>query len=300
MRYVGYDQMRHRRAEFTAPRRRPMGVLLPALLFFSVALLVLSRLDHGYIGSVRWKVAEVMSPVLRAAMVPLEPVRSVASRIGDAFTTVAEVERLRNEAQVLKGWEWRAKELERKLSELAATANTARETEVDFITVRVIANSSGAFVRSAMINAGGDQRLKPGYPVLSGDGLVGRIVDTGSNAARVLLLTDAQSRIPVHVGPQAVRAVLAGDNGPRPRLVFTAPDSVVKPGDEVSTSGIGGLFPRGLRIGTVMDGGERPTVKPHADLDVVEYLSVLLYETPELELLEADPPPRAALKEARP
>lgn len=277
-----------------------MGVLLPVLLFVSVALIVLSRLDHGYIGNVRWKVAELISPVLRAAMVPLEPIRTVATKVGDAFTTVAEIERLRDEAQVMKGWEWRAKELERKLSELAATARTARETEVDFITVRVIANSSGAFVRSAMINAGGDQRLKPGHPVLSGDGLVGRIVDTGSNAARVLLLTDAQSRIPVYVGPQAVRAVLAGDNGPRPRLVFTAPDSVVKPGDEVSTSGIGGLFPRGLRIGAVMEAGERPTVKPHADLDVVEYLSVLLFETPELDLIDPDPPPRAALKEAKP
>jgi rod shape-determining protein MreC len=277
-----------------------MGVLLPVLLFVSVALIVLSRLDHGYIGNVRWKVAELISPVLRAAMVPLEPIRTVATKVGDAFTTVAEIERLRDEAQVMKGWEWRAKELERKLSELAATARTARETQVDFITVRVIANSSGAFVRSAMINAGGDQRLKPGHPVLSGDGLVGRIVDTGSNAARVLLLTDAQSRIPVYVGPQAVRAVLAGDNGPRPRLVFTAPDSVVKPGDEVSTSGIGGLFPRGLRIGAVMEAGERPTVKPHADLDVVEYLSVLLFETPELDLIDPDPPPRAALKEAKP
>jgi rod shape-determining protein MreC len=140
-----------------------------------------------------------------------------------------------------------------------------------------------------MINAGGDQKVKPGYPVLSGDGLVGRIVETGSNAARVLLLTDAQSRIPVHIGPQAVRAVLAGDNGPRARIVFSAPDAEVEAGNEVSTSGTGGLFPRGLRIGTVVEAGVRPTVKPHADLDAVEYLSVLLYDTPELELIGAEP-----------
>lgn len=287
MRYVGYDQLRQRRADFMEPRRRSGGTLLPVLLFVSVALLILSRLDHGYISQVRWQVAELMSPVLRAIMVPLEPLREAGKSVGAAWSIASEAERLRNENQQLKGWEWRAKELERKLAELGAAARTARDTDIGFVTARVIANSSGAFVRSAMINAGGEQNLRAGYPVLSGDGLVGRVVETGSNAARVLLLTDAQSRIPVYVGPGAVRAILAGDNGPSPRLEFLAPDQTINAGDEVATSGIGGVFPRGLRIGSVAEVSDRPRVTPHANLDTVEYLSVLLYDTPVLELIDA-------------
>lgn len=287
MRYVGYDQLRRRLPEPASPARRPIGALLPILFFLSIALLVLSRLDHGYIQRVRWQVTELISPVLRAAMVPLEPLRQAGRTVGESFSLLSELDKLRNENQRLKGWEWRAIELERKLADLSSSARTARETQIDFMTARVISNSSGAFVRSAMINAGQEQRLKAGYPVVSGDGLVGRIVDTGPNAARVLLMTDAQSRIPVHVGAQAVRAVLAGDNGPHPRLVFQEPDSTVKAGDEVSTSGLGGLYPRGLRVGTVADTGSRFTVKPHAQLDAIEYLGVLFYETPLLDVIGA-------------
>lgn len=285
MRYVGYDQFRQRRTDFMEPRRRSGGAMLPVLLFLSVALLILSRLDHGYISGVRWQITEIMSPVLRAIMVPLQPLRDAGKSVGSAWSMASELERLRNENQQLKGWEWRARELERKLADLGAAAQTARDTEIGFVTARVIANSSGAFVRSAMVNVGELQKVRAGYPVLSGDGLVGRVVDTGSNAARVLLLTDAQSRIPVYVGPDAMRAVLAGDNGPHPRLEFLAPDQAVTAGDEVATSGIGGVFPRGLRIGTVAEATDRPSVTPHANLDTVEYLSVLFYDSPALELI---------------
>jgi rod shape-determining protein MreC len=61
---------------------------------------------------------------------------------------------------------------------------------------------------------------------------------------------------------------------------------VVAAGDEVSTSGLGGMFPRGLRVGTVREAGERPIVTPHADLDRIEYVSVLFYEP-----VPADVPP---------
>ncbi len=287
MRYVGYDQMRRRAPLGGMPRRPSNGLLLPGLIFLSVALLILSRLDHGYIAGVRGQVTELMNPVLRAAMVPLEPIRAAARTVSETFTLHAELDRLRNENQRLKGWEWRAVELERKFADLSAAAQTARDTQIAFITARVIANSSGAFVRSATINAGQDQGLKAGYPVLSGDGLVGRVVDAGSNASRILLLTDAQSRVPVHVGRTGTRAVLTGSNGPNPRLVFSAPDVAINAGDVVSTSGVGGFFPRGLRIGTVLDANATPSVRLDADLDTIEYLGVLLYDTPALDLLGA-------------
>jgi rod shape-determining protein MreC len=147
-----------------------------------------------------------------------------------------------------------------------------------FVTARVMATSSGPFVRSAMINAGTAENLKGGYPVLAGNGLAARVVAVGSGVSRLLLITDADSRIPVFVGAQAARAILAGDNGPSPRLLFLATDVTIKAGDEVVTSGIGGLFPRGLRIGTVAGSGNQPIVALHADLDRLEYVSILFYE----------------------
>ncbi|MFM7083678.1 MAG: rod shape-determining protein MreC [Hyphomicrobium sp.] len=245
--------MRNRRTFITgSSTTRGVGPTI-VFLFLSIGFLMLSRLEHRYITSVRWHVAEIMSPLLHAAMVPLGPVRDAFQTLGQAFTLGSEFDRLLSENQRLKEVEWRSQELLRKYSDLAAASNTAKESEIDFITARVVSISSGAFVRSAMINAGSEQGLKSSYPVVSGDGLIGRVVDAGSNIARVLLITDGQSRIPVYVGPNSVRAVLAGDNGPHPRIVLPAPNRELNIGDEVSTSGIGGLFPRGIRIGKIIE-----------------------------------------------
>lgn len=271
-------------------RRGRFRTLLPVLVLLSIALLALSRLDHPAVREIRWRVAEFMTPILGAILVPLEPVRRLGQHIPDLMSMTEELEKLRDENQTLKGWEWRARETERKLLEISALARAVPEKAMDFVTVRIVANSSGAFVRSAMINAGAEQNLKEGFPVLSGDGLIGRVVETGSTAARILFITDHNSRIPVLVGADAINAILVGDNGPAPRLAYAAGEAVFNAGDEVSTSGAGGMFPRGLRIGVVIETPQGPRVRPHAKLDAVEYASVLFYAAPLLNGPSATPP----------
>lgn len=304
MRYVGYERERPLHSLGLPRARGRPAAALPVLVFISLALLVLSRINHDYVDHLRWHVMEWMTPVLSALLVPIEPLRKAGQSLSAVASRSGELERLRAENQQLKGWEWRAKDLERKLESLSTASRTARETAIEFITARVVANSSGAFVRSAMINAGRRHRLRDGYPVVNGDGLVGRIVEVGTNAARVLLLTDVNSRIPVHVGEARVRAILAGDNGPYPRLEFVSEDVEVKPGDAVLTSGTGGFYPRGLRIGTVRSGGPPLRVATHANLDAVEYLGVLLYDNPALDLFgpdsAADNGKRAAERSGKP
>jgi len=274
-----------------APRFR---VALPVLVLVSLGLLVLSRIDHVSTHAVRWRITEFMTPVLSALFAPLEPVRWAARQLPGIFEASRELEKVRDENQKLKGWEWRAKELERKLQDVTELARTVRETGFEFVTARVIANSSGAFVRSAMINAGRDQNVRIGHPVLSGDGIVGRVVDTGSAAARVLLLTDLNSRIPVLVGRNDVRAVLSGDNGANPKLAYLPAGAAVAAGDYVVTSGIGGLFPRGLKIGVVIETARGLRVKPDSNLDALEYVSVLLYQSPALDVTDAPVSNKAA------
>jgi rod shape-determining protein MreC len=104
------------------------------------------------------------------------------------------------------------------------------------------------------------------------------------------LLTDINSRIPVFVGRSSVRALMVGDNGANPKLTYAAPSGGgsggIEAGDEVSTSGVGGLYPRGLRIGTVTEQGGKLVIVPHARLDELNFVSVLLFENPTLELAD--------------
>ncbi|MEQ1719056.1 MAG: rod shape-determining protein MreC [Hyphomicrobium sp.] len=260
-------------------------VVLPVLVLLCLGLLLLSRLNHSALADLRWKIAEWMSPVLQAAMVPLEPVRHVGRQIAAQVDMTEELRRLKAENEKLSNWEWRARELERKLADLEALTKTVQAPKINFVTSRVIADSSGAFVRSVMIDAGRQQNVKAGYPVINADGLAGRVIETGLSSSRVLLTNDLNSRIPVVVGKDGVRAVLAGDNGSQPRLLFLPADAKIAPGDDVATSGTGGLFPRGLRIGTVTGDLAAPRVKLRARLDELEYLSVLFFENPSLEIM---------------
>jgi rod shape-determining protein MreC len=268
------------------------GALLFALVFVSIALMVLSKLQHPFTKEVRAQVESLMAPVLNAAVVPLTPVRRVIARVTAYTDLYAELDRLKDENQRMKGWEWKARELERKYSQLGKLAHVVEEPGLEHVAARVVADSRGPFVRSAMVSLGRDQGVKPGYPVISADGLAGRVTETGRGASRILLLTDMNSRIPVFVGRGSVRALMVGDNGATPKLTYAANGAGstggIEVGDEVSTSGVGGLFPRGLRIGIVTEQGGKLVVVPHARLDELDFVSVLLFDNPTLELADSE------------
>jgi rod shape-determining protein MreC len=111
---------------------------------------------------------------------------------------------------------------------------------------------------------------------MDGLGLVGRISGVGSNTARVLLLTDTSSRIPITTQPSGQRALVIGDNSPSPLLDFIESPDQVRPGDRILTSGDGGVFPAGLLVGQVIqDRTGRMRVRIAADYERLEFLRVL-------------------------
>lgn len=262
------------------------------LIFVCFGLLVLSRLDHSMLRSFRWKVTEAMTPILSALMLPFEPVRDFGKSIAGVFELNAEVERLKQENKRLAGWEWRARELERRVAELQKLTKTVQAEPMRFVTSRVVGDASGAFTQSIIINAGTSEYVRNGYPVISADGLIGRIVDTAPDAARILLLTDANSRIPVLVGDSAVRAILVGDNGAAPRLMAVDPGTKFSDGDFVETSGSGGLFPKGLKIGRVVYSGKSARVAISAKLHDLDYVSVIYFDSSTLDVVEGSRPSR--------
>lgn len=274
-------------------RRRSSGVLIFSLATLSVALLVLSRIDAPLVTVARRSLAELVGPVLDRVTTNLAPIRALRERYAAMTVAADELERLKAENQRLAGWEARAQELERRIADLQALARVVDEPAIKYVTGRVVADAGGPFARSVLLNAGRDEGLRGGYPVISADGVVGRVLETGPQFSRVLLLTDLNSRIPVLVGNDDAKAILLGDNGPVARLAHVAPSVLIKSGDRVVTSGVGGLFPRGLRVGTVVETPAGMTVEPFARLDNLDYVSVLFYQSPALDLVREDARPPA-------
>lgn len=265
------------------PRARSWRLLV-VLMMVAVGLLVLSRINHPWVRDARLHIREWSTPWLAAAVIPLEPVRWAARQFATNAARSSDIEAVRAENRRLKAMEGRVADLERTLADVSRLTRLVAEPPGQRIAARVVGTSSGAFVRSVFINAGRDHAVRSGYPVANADGLVGRVVEAGPRAARVLLLTDVNSRIPVHLGPRAVRAVMMGDNGPRPRLDFIASDTTIAAGDRVSTSGVGGLFPRGIGIGRVVRDGGAWRVEPDAELDAIEHVAIMFHDTPVTDL----------------
>jgi len=129
-----------------------------------------------------------------------------------------------------------------------------------------------------MVAAGSDAGVIRGQAAITGSGLVGRIVEVGMRASRILLVTDLNSHIPVVIERSQQRAILSGDNSERPLLQYLDPASAVRVGDRVITSGEGGVFPPSLPVGVVATADEEvPRVEPYVELSEVEYLRIVNY-----------------------
>lgn len=277
---------------FHRKKARSGGLILFALYFLCIVLLVFSRLQNEQIREARNLLADLVSPVLQAASQPAIYARRGKEQLVDYLDLFHELDRLKEENQKLKHWQWQAQRLERRLDQLRGLLNAVDEAALKYATGHVIADARGPFARSILVNAGRKRGIREGYAVINGDGFVGRVVHSGDSASRVILVTDLNSRIPVLVGPAAVRAMLVGDNGAAPRLEFLPNSAKVFKGDEVSTSGHAGLLPRGLRIGTVVPDGEKGfRVRPHAELSELEYVSILFFDSPMVVARDPASPP---------
>jgi rod shape-determining protein MreC len=268
--------------------RAPVELLSFGLYFLCAVLLVLSRIGHGVIADARDGLVDLTAPVLEAASLPAIEARRAMERVRTYAAAFDEVDRLKKENEELRQWEWRTKLLERKVAHLRALLNAVDEPGLVFASGRVIADARGPFVRSALINLGRDNGVRVGYAVINGDGLVGRTVDVGGSFARVLLLNDLNSRIPVLVGPAGVRGLASGDNSAELQLDFLPDGATLYAGDEVYTSGSDGVLPRGLRVGVVSGTPGAFKVRPYAELNSLDAVSVLFFDTP--ALARTDPP----------
>lgn len=254
-----------------------------ALMFVSLALIVMSRLNHAWVQDARGELIEAMLPTLETVSVPAIRFQQLRQKFGAYMKVISEIDRLEEQNEQLRRWEGRARELEREIEKYRALLNAKDARTFAFVTGRVVADGRGPFSRSVILNIGRNEQVRDGYPVVNGDGLVGRTLNAGPKASRVLLLTDPNSRVPVVFGAGATRGVLVGNNTPTATLSFVPQGTTPVIGDDVRTSGHGGLFPPGLSIGKISALEPSIRVAPHANMDRIDFVSVLLFDRPELK-----------------
>ena len=265
-------------------------ISLVFMLSLAAALLLLGRAETYVFDNARQIVTDMAAPLLEIASRPVAAARRVVERTDEYAYVFDENERLRAENLRLMAWKDTALKLEAKVQRYEALLNVQIDPSINYVSGRVVSDNGGPFVDTVIVNVGREQGVKSGDAVIDTDGVIGRVVSTGEKAARVLLLTDLNSRLPVVIEPGHYKAVLAGDNTDWPKLEYLLSTSSAAPGDRVVTSGDGGLIPPGLPIGLVIqtsDGYLR--VQSFANREQLDYVRVLKYEFPS-EVARQDPP----------
>ena len=154
--------------------------------------------------------------------------------------------------------------------------------EHEYTAGTVIAYDTSPFLRYVIINRGSDNGLRRGMPVVTHQGLIGRIAAVSPSAARVQLITDPGSKVNVRLQPSQVEAMLNGSVTGDINIDQIPQDAAVNPGDLVLTSGLGGNFPGNILIGQVSgvrrrdyDLFQSASVQPVADFSKLKIVLVI-------------------------
>lgn len=198
--------------------------------------------------------------LLRGAVAPAEGLMTgLAGIAGDVGGVFGDIASLRAADQRLSA---QNAQLRRRLAEASATVreNDELRRALAFektyghhvVAAGVVARSAEPLSRSLTIDKGSADGLEAGMVVSSPAGLVGRIVETSPHSSLVQTLADPQSRVNAFGALSGLEGTVMGDGSTLTMQVPARPDSVLKPGEWVLSSGVGGTYPRGLVVGQVV------------------------------------------------
>ena len=258
----------------TVVQRFALGLLVIA----AFGAMLVGKADTVLVEHARVVALDLASPVLEAIARPVAAANRAIADLKEFASLRQENARLREENARLLAWQTAARRLENENERMRELANFREGPEASFITARIVGDSVSAYVRGALLNVGLRAGAASGQAVVTGEGLAGRIAEVGENSARVLFVTDVNSRLPVLIERTRERAILAGDNSPRLRLSLLQSVAGVQRGDRIVTSGDGGSFPVGIPIGEVVETSEGSIrVRPFADFSRLEFVRVVDY-----------------------
>lgn len=255
---------------------RDRVVVLPlvpiALVLICLSLIVVQKIHPEWVDSGRGATLDALSPMLEKMAVPVDGFLGWVDGMSDLWRVHEENQALRAENDRLRQWQQMALRLDIENRALGAITGYQPANTNTIAVVRVIADQASFFNQSVLAAIGASNGIRKNQPVIDDRGVVGRVQDVGQHSARILLVTDSTSHIPVIIERTGKHALALGTNRMEIDLDFaddqTASDpGAVQIGDRLLTSGSGGIFPAGLLLGVVTSvNGNTPQILPAAHL----------------------------------
>jgi len=278
----------------TAALRRRLVVGILVLVSLVLVTVSFRDRDDGRLAGAQEAAASGLRPFQVAVDRIAEPFRDAFAWADSLLTARSETETLREENTALRQQVVRQQLAVRENARLRALleyrSGLTFPDGFDGVAAAVISRPAGAFAQSIVVAAGGKDGVLVDDPVVTEQGLVGRVTRVGDRSARVMLLTDDQSAVSGVDVRTAASGIVRRGNGPRSalRLDFVPKDQVLRVGDTVVTSGwrsprLSSYYPRGIPIGEVTSVGRTDTdaytqvlVNPFVDFTALGSVLVLV------------------------
>ena len=239
----------------TASKRLREAAVVGGTLLAAIIALRMSAKNPGEMSALDRGILRLVSPAQSAMSFVARGITGVAGRYMELTHVRAENETLVRENKKLRTELIEMRRLAEESGRYQRLLGLRDVTPAETIAARVIAVDASPYFRVARVEIDhGEGTVRRGMPVLTPEGVVGRINRVAGGSSDVMLLVDPRSAIDVLVPRTGGRGILrgkSGENGYRCSIEYLARGEPVKEGDAVVTSGVGGAFPRNLAVGHV-------------------------------------------------
>ena len=232
------------------------------LIFFSLILLTLGRQNFKPIDYIKISIKEIIYRSTFIISVPENYLKKTYSTIEDHFNLYGEYSKIKTELKKLKTQD--------VINDFIISENKRLKQVVDDyiveseeIIAKILIDKKSPFLRSIVVNKGSAEGIKLGMAVLDNNYLIGKVVEVNFSTARVLLLSDLNSKIPIIIEPGGIEAILSGTGQHNGVIQYTKEKYIIDKESVVYTSGSGGLFKSGIPIGRI----------ENIDIDILESVS---------------------------
>lgn len=262
-------------------RRAQYGLFIGYLIAVAgvlggLLLLAASIVDPGGLSAVRGAALDVTAPVPGAGRGVVETFQNAAGTIGNYFEAGSQNEALRRERDLLRRELIAARAASIENRQLKRLLDISRESRRVVTSGRIVGSSFDSSRRLAVLSAGSSDGVRVGQPVRAPDGLVGRILETGRYASRVLLVSDRANVVPVTLLRGGIAALSTGrGDGTVELKPLQVGRNPFKPGDIVVTSGTGGIYPPNVAVAYVVKLADDSAIaRPLADPATAQFAIV--------------------------
>ena len=226
--------------------------------------------------------------VYRISAISSSPIK-FSGTVKDFFIThifvYKENRKLKTELEELKNKDFQTLYLQTANKRLQDIIQLEKKSAFTTIAAKVILDKNSPYLNSVIINRGSSSRIKLGMPVLSEGNLVGRVVEVNFLSARILLLNDLNSKIPVMISPKGSQAILSGNGEDKPKLEYLPEKFELNNKNLVFTSGKDGIFFEGIPVGNAISEGNKIKVKLFSDPNQMSFVKVVLDKSSDLEAM---------------